>query len=54
MNDNIMKILFFHNMIFDLKGHMRSNKALYVYLFNFSARIPLKGIGTVPSFALWM
>ena len=32
MNDNIIKILFFHNnMMFDLKGHIRSNKALYVY-----------------------
>ena len=73
MNDNKIKTLFFHNMIFDLKGHIMSNKALYVYLFSsnkrkanpspyaspklhvrFSARFPLKGRGTVPSFALWM
>ena len=34
MNDFIIKTLFFHNMMFDLKGHIRSNKALYVYIFS--------------------
>ena len=34
MNDHIIKTLFFHNMMFDLKGHIRSNKAIYVYLFS--------------------
>ena len=34
MNDYIIKTLFFHNMMFDLKGHIRSNKALYVYIFS--------------------
>ena len=34
MNDNIIQTPFFHNIIFDLKGHIRSNKALYVYLFS--------------------
>ena len=34
MNDNIMKTLFFHNIIFDLKGHITSKKALYVYSFS--------------------
>ena len=35
MNDNIFKTFFFHYIIFDLKGHIRSNKALYVYLFSY-------------------
>ena len=34
MNDYIIKTLFFNNMMFDLKGHIRSNKALYVYIFS--------------------
>ena len=34
MNDNIIKTPFFHIMMFDLKGHIRSNKALYAYLFS--------------------
>ena len=29
-----MKTHFFHNIIFDLNGHIRSNKALYDYLFS--------------------
>ena len=32
MNDNIIKTLFFHNTMFDLKGHTGLNKALYDYL----------------------
>ena len=28
------KDTFFYNMMFDLKGHIRSNKALYVYIFS--------------------
>ena len=35
MNYNIYnKDTFFHNMMFDLKGHIRLNKAFYVYLFS--------------------
>ena len=34
MNDNKIKTLFFHNGIVDLKGHIMSNKALFVYLFS--------------------
>ena len=34
MNDYIIKTLFFHYMMFDLKGHIRSNRALYVYIFS--------------------
>ena len=35
MNDYIIKTLFFlHFMMFDLKGHIRSNRALYVYIFS--------------------
>ena len=34
MNDYIKKTLFFNDMMFDLKGHIRSNKALYVYIFS--------------------
>ena len=30
MNDNIIMTNFVHNMKFDLKGHVRSRKALYV------------------------
>ena len=34
MSDNNIKTIFFHNMIFDLKGHIMSKKAIYVYLFS--------------------
>ena len=34
LNDYIIKTLFFHYMMFDLKGHIRSNRALYVYIFS--------------------
>ena len=41
MNDYIIKTLFFHNMMFDLKGHIRSNKALYIFSSNNSSVKPL-------------
>ena len=34
MNDKIIKTPILYNMMFDLKGHIRSNKALYIYLFS--------------------
>ena len=34
MNANIMKTQVYHKMKYDLKGHIRSNKAFYVFLFS--------------------
>ena len=34
MNDYIIKTLVIHNMMFDIRGRIRSNKALYVYIFS--------------------
>jgi hypothetical protein len=34
INDNIIKTHIFYNMMLDLKGNVRSNKALYIYLFS--------------------
>ena len=52
MNANIMKTHIFYKMKYDLKGHIRSNKAFYVYLFS-SNNSSVKGRdGSL--FALWM
>ena len=53
MNDYIIKTPFFHNVVmFDLKGHIRSNKALYVYIFssNNSSEKPLLSLYATLSF----
>ena len=55
MNANIKKMYIVYKMNYDLKGHIRSNKAFYVFLFSsnkfcahFSAQFQLKGRGAVP------
>ena len=52
----MIKTFFFHNMIFDLKGHIRSNKALPLMLppncmCDSASQHNSHGRGTVPSFA---